>query len=82
MARENYIEEQFGTREERDKRWEALMLVKPHVVRDTTSVMGPVFHELREEPCPDCKQGHIVWRVRYPMLVLPSHSRTRNAVWS
>jgi hypothetical protein len=33
----NFEEEVFDTREQRDKRWEELMLVKPHVVRGTTS---------------------------------------------
>ena len=55
---DNFIEETFKTRAEREARWEELMLQKPHVVKDTTSEIGA-----------DGK-GHIVWRVRYPRLVL------------
>jgi hypothetical protein len=63
--RDNYAEEEFSTREERDDRWEKLMLVKPHVYKATTS-----------------REGKTVWLVRYPVLVLPSTSNTRNATWS
>lgn len=53
VVRSNFEEEVFSTRAERDARWEELMAVKPHVVKDTTS-----------------EDGHMVWRVRYPRLVM------------
>lgn len=52
----NFEEEVFGTREERDARWEQLMLVKPHVVRGSTSEVV------------DGKGVMLYW-VRYPRLV-------------
>lgn len=69
---DNFAEETFSNRAARDERWEALMLVKPHVVRDTTTVFSHVDEDLRTV-------GKMSWRVRYPILVLPSTSSTRNA---
>lgn len=59
----NYEEEVFDTREARDKRWEELMVIKPYVVRDTTSGnSGKLDASGRPLGC-------IKWRVRYPRLV-------------
>ena len=62
---DNYETETFNSREVRDKRWNELMQVKPHVMKDSTSLAGKTLYN-----------------VRYPRLVLPSKSNTRNAVWS
>ena len=36
----NFEEERFDSKEARDRRWEELMLVKPHVFKGTTSEAG------------------------------------------
>lgn len=54
----NYEEESYTTREARDKRWEELMLVKPHVFRATSWV--PFTTD-------EGKASHrTVWLVLYP----------------
>jgi hypothetical protein len=53
--------ESFLTRAERDARWEELMLVKQHVVRDTTSVDGIDWTAQGKR-----NVGHMMYRVMYP----------------
>jgi hypothetical protein len=47
MPINNFEEECFTSKQERDDRWEALMLVKPHVVRDSTSEHGAMVYCVR-----------------------------------
>jgi hypothetical protein len=66
IAPSNFEEETFMTKEARDKRWEELMLVKPHVVRGTTQE----WTEVTIEGEPSVSDSCLVWWVRYPRLVL------------
>jgi len=55
-----FVTEAYRTREERDARWEQVMLLRPNVVRDTTSVVSE-----------GSAVGHMEYRVMYPGLPIP-----------